>query len=418
MKYNWRGIKKMYEKEKEECQNKGFIFDAVNKHKLNIGDKIHTNNRDFTIIDMCLKIDNKKRKWCYYIYKCGDCGYVSYSSPMTESNLLNQQCKCACCSSSVVVPGINDIPTTASWMVPFFPQGELQAQKYTCHSSQKIIAQCPFCGKLSKNKVQISNLYANKGFLCVCKDGISYPNKFMYNLLEQLEINFITEYSPEWIGKKAFDFYLPDLNLIIEMDGALGHGKKKWSGGDDTIGFYIDMKKQRLAIEHGLDVIRVESDHSNKQYLKKQIYKTRLPYYINLEKVDFNLCDIFATSNFTKKLCECFNLNHCTTIDDMVKYYPHMTKIAIGHHLRKGKQRGWCDYDGRKAIYPNAHRKINQYSLDGVFIRQFNDNKELRENGYTERECIRINQVCSGYRKTAKGYMWKFADNSLEIEDE
>ena len=408
----------MYEEEKEQCQNNGFIFDTNIKHKLNIGDQIYTNNRKFIIVDICLKIDTKGHKWCYYIYKCEDCGYVSYSRPMAESNLITQQCKCACCSSTVVVPGINDITTTAAWMIPFFPQGEEQAQKYTCHSSKKITMLCPFCGRLSKNKVQISNLYANKGFLCVCKDGISYPNKFMYNLLEQLNIKFITEYSPKWIGKKAFDFYLQELDLIIEMDGSLGHGKKKWSGGNDSIGFYTDMKKQRLAAEHGIDVIRINSDYSNKQYLKEQIYKTRLPYYIDLKKVDFDLCDTFAVSNFTKNLCECFNANHCKTIDDIIKYYPHMTKMAIGYHLRKGKQRGWCDYDGRKAVYPNAYRKINQYSLDGVFIRQFNNNKELRENGYTGRECIRINQVCSGNRKTAKGYIWRFADTNWEKVDE
>ena len=49
---------------------------------------------------------------------------------MSERQILNGK-RCACCSNSVVVEGINDIPTTAPWMVDYFPGGYEEAKRYT-----------------------------------------------------------------------------------------------------------------------------------------------------------------------------------------------------------------------------------------------------------------------------------------------
>ena len=101
------------------------------------------------------------------------------------------------------------------------------AYKYTKCSNKKVYVKCPDCGSIKKDKVRINDLY-RYGFSCKkCGDNISYPNKFMYNILDQLNIDFIPEYSPEWLGRKRFDFYIPSLSLIIEMDGGLGHGKRE-----------------------------------------------------------------------------------------------------------------------------------------------------------------------------------------------
>ena len=52
----------------------------------------------------------------------------------------------------------------------------------------------------------------------------------MYNLLKQLDIKFTKEYSPHWASGRKYDFYIPDKNIIIEMDGGLGHGHKSFMG--------------------------------------------------------------------------------------------------------------------------------------------------------------------------------------------
>ena len=69
----------------------------------------------------------------------------------------------------------------------------------------------------------------------------------------------------------------------------------------------------------------------------------------------------------------------------------------------------WCDrkYNinyGNRTI--KASKKINQYDLEGNFIKQWNSIKEATKT-------LNINNLsacCSGNRKTAGGYVWKYKD--------
>ena len=89
------------------------------------------------------------------------------------------------------------------------------------------VYKCPHCGKVSKNKKSPNGLYHNKGLGCSCSDGISYPNKFSYELLSQLPVtNVIHEYNPHWLKPYRYDNYFEfdGDKYILEMDGNLGHG--------------------------------------------------------------------------------------------------------------------------------------------------------------------------------------------------
>ena len=132
---------------------------------------------------------------------------------------------CSCCNGAIVVPGINDIATTDPWMIKYLVDPE-DAYKYTRSSAKKVKVKCPYCGRVKDKSITLNKLHRNQSVSCSCNDGISYPNKLMFNLLEQLEVEFETEYSPDWIGNRKYDFYIPSMKLIIEMDGRLGHGKK------------------------------------------------------------------------------------------------------------------------------------------------------------------------------------------------
>lgn len=58
------------------------------------------------------------------------------------------------------------------------------------------------------------------------------------------------------------------------------------------------------------------------------------------------------------------------------------------------------------------HRKVNQYSLDGKYIKTYNTLTEAaKENDINN--ISSITNVCTGKRKTAKGYIWRYYDNSL-----
>lgn len=65
-------------------------------------------------------------------------------------------------------------------------------------------------------------------------------------------------------------------------------------------------------------------------------------------------------------------------------------------------------YKGSKCPYCaiNKAREINQYDLNGKFIRKYKSiNQAKQETGI-----CKISQVCLGKRKTAGGFIWKYAD--------
>ena len=52
-----------------------------------------------------------------------------------------------------------------------------------------------------------------------------------------------------------------------------------------------------------------------------------------------------------------------------------------------------------------APKKIDQYSLDGKFIKTWNSGAELAKNGFNKSS---ICQCCKGKLKTSNGYIWKY----------
>ena len=60
------------------------------------------------------------------------------------------------------------------------------------------------------------------GFSClVCGDNISFPNKFIRNMLKMLNIPFVSEWKDSWTEGKRYDvkFEKEGQNILVEMDG-------------------------------------------------------------------------------------------------------------------------------------------------------------------------------------------------------
>ena len=155
------------------------------EYKIEIGKTITDNNRNFLILDR-KRIKRKGHYYKMYNYQCNVCGYNN--GWMEECDILHHQSGCACCSNNVAVEGINDITTTDPWMISYFQGGYEEAKQYTSGSTKKIYPKCPICGKVKNNKISISQIKKAHSIGCICRDGISYPEKFFINFLEQLGI--------------------------------------------------------------------------------------------------------------------------------------------------------------------------------------------------------------------------------------
>ena len=90
------------------------------------------------------------------------------------------------------------------------------------NSKTKILIKCKRCGHIEE---VIPSKLLTRIYNCkVCSDGISFPNRFMAALLDELHINYIPEKTFDWSDNKRYDFYLTDYNIIVEM-----HGKQHYT---------------------------------------------------------------------------------------------------------------------------------------------------------------------------------------------
>lgn len=99
-------------------------------------------------------------------------------------------------------------------------------------------------------------------------------------------------------------------------------------------------------------------------------------------------------------------------------FIPNPHNYTIVNHIDGNKQNNkvknlqWCSQRHnileayRLKLMKPRKLKINQYDLQGNFIKQWNSIKEI-EIFYN---CRHISACCKGKRKTAKGFIWRYAD--------
>lgn len=294
-----------------------------------------------------------------------------------------------------------------------------EASKYPPFSNRKYDFICPLCGR-KKNK-QISKLNINHSLGCICSDGISYPNKFSFALFEQLPIdNYRREYSPDWANGYKFDNYFEfnEVKYIVEMDGDLGHGNRKFKSKEkDFIGKQIDLIKDGLAKNKGVIVIRIDCKLSEMNYIRNNIYNSILSELFDLSMVDWDYCDEFATKNLIKQVCDYYNEYPEILNYEMAKIFK-IDKLTIGRYLMTGNKLGWCDYDytqknlERIQKQGESHGRKTKVVQNGKVLGIYNSASEiqrisLEKFGITLWQ-TQISLCCKTHRKH-KGFYFEYA---------
>lgn len=416
-KYNDK-ISKMKSTDLRRCLIGKVLNKRTSEFKVEIGTIFKDNKRNLIITD-------KKHKerggiiYKYYKYKCLTCGY--YEGWIVESSLTSSGTGCSCCSGDTIVEGINDIPTTAPWMVKYFQGGYKEAKKYTYSSSKTIYPICPDCGRVKNRKTSIYNLYKNHSIACGCEDGKSYPNKFIYNLLIQLSIDFIDEYSPLWLNGRKFDFYIPSKNLIIEMDGALGHGNEYKIGKiTPEESKRIDDWKDEQAQINGLNVIRINCNYGNNtlrrfNYIKTNILNSKFVQFYDCDNINWAIIEEFCEKNFIKSICEYYELNKFTLSMSEMCNALNINKSVISLYLKKGNKFGWCDYSPilsmkniGKFYKPHNCKKVLCLELNEEFESATDCARQLKKRFNKNFLQSSISDVCNEKRNTHQGFTFKY----------
>ena len=349
-----KGLFDIFTGDLQSCAICRLLGKRTSDFKVEIGDVFDDGDRNMIIIDKEYRksqVDIHNVKWKWYKYCCNICGYNGW---IVESGLITKKHKCLCCDNKIVSMGINDIPTTAPWMIPYFQGGYDEAKLYTRRSAKKIYPICPDCGRIKDKPMAISTINNSHGISCICTDGYKYPEKFMFNVLVQLNINFtvqLTQTTFKWVSNKyKYDFYLPSLNIIIETHG-LQHYK-------NSSGVFVktleeeqenDECKKQLALTNGIkedNYIVIDCRKSEMEFIKQNIINSRISELFDLSIIDWKQCEEFALSNRVKEACDLWNSGMNSAVDIGVSM--KIDKSTVRNYLKKGQPLGWCNYNTKE----------------------------------------------------------------------
>ena len=351
-----------------------------------IGDILKDEKRNIKIINRKREKDYNNYYRKYYQISCLECGFdgnqhfvngeLRNEYWVTENDLTRndkRRISCPCCSGRIVVTNINDIPTTASWMIPYFQGGYDEAKRYSKGSNVKKYFKCIHCNTVSNKLRKICELYDNNGLTCMCNDHISYPNKFAYYLFKQLKSQYEyyeNEYSPDWAGLYRYDNFVikNGEKYVIEMDGGLGHGNRTFKTNEkDVDGLKRDKEKNIIASNHNIIMIRIDCKESNLNYIKNNIINSQLSVLFNLKNVDWNHIDALSKNkNFYKDICDYYNKTNkfLTEISRDLNLGIKVVRSAIS----VGNKLGWCKYDSTNKFNEEKFYKLIDYWKDNKYI--------------------------------------------------
>lgn len=377
------------------------------EYKYNIGDVIKDEKRDLVILGQ-IRYGNRNEKG--YKYHCNKDGY---EGEITEDHLKNG-IGCSVCSNRKAILGINTIWDTDKWAVDMGLISEEDAKKYTRGSGKRIDVICPNCGELKKDMI-INHIITLKSIGCKkCGDGISYPEKVMGLVLEQIGIYYESQKIFDWSKNKRYDFYIPCLKSVIEIQG-LQHYEETNRGRSLKEEQENDKLKKELALENGLEYIEVDCKESNINFIKNNI-ESVLYNKINLSNVDWEKVDKESQKSLVFEVCEYWkNKKDEETTKDLEKYFG-LCRSTIIKYLNKGTKYGWCFYDGKEEILKNKtnlSKKVGVYK-DNQFKGKYPSAMELSrisEEVFGVKFSLQnISLVCLGKKKKYKGYIFKYLE--------
>lgn len=342
----------------------------------------------------------------FYNYECVDCGNTGV---IEQSHLKSGRG----CNSPIhkevfkVTVGVNDITTTDKWMIDYL-SNKNDAYKYSKGSNKKISIKCPNCGT---EKVIVISAF-NRNFSCSkCGDGISFGEKVFYNVLDQLNIDFDTQFLQDWSNGRIYDFVFRcnEINYLVEVDGSQHFIASGFSVSlDEQI--QIDREKDKLALDNGYKLVRIDCKISDIKYIRESISNSELKKVLNLDCINWNNCLAYAVKSKVKEVCDLYNSGIKSTVE-----ISKMIKISyntVTDYLKLGANLNWTSYTTKDNNIRNAMsnaKKVYCMENDTEYESITDCIEKFKNHGIKlSRSCLA--DVCNGKVKSNKhkGYHFRF----------
>ena len=304
----------------------------------------------------------------------------------------------------------NIIALTHPHLISYFINKE-DAMKYSMGCDKKVSMRCS-CGY---EKSMIINKLVNRGFGCPkCSDHIPYPEKFIFNVLEQILIkNFQTQLSKKdfaWCDKYKYDFYISKINSIIETHG-LQHYEESTGLWENLNTIQENDKiKCKLAQNNGIEnYIVLDCRYSNMEWIKYNIIKSNLLELLGIkeEDIDWLKCHEYACSSLVKLVCDMWNYKsfNVKEISEKLK----ISGVTTLKYLKQGKKLGWCDYID--------HSKIICLTTKEIFDSQTNAGKQYNIKSSGISACCKNRQKSAGKLPNGTKLKWMYYDEYIKLQN-
>lgn len=267
--------------------------------------------------------------------RCNTCNTIFSRSPNALTSTKKVVCPtCDIKKYTTLIKGINDIWSLRPDVGQLLANPE-DGYNYRPYSNKKVMFRCPECGH---EFLQLIADVSSKGLVCHrCKVSISYPNRFMTNLLDQTQIDFITEYTiPPHPYRYDFYFELNDKSYVIEMDGAFGHGCVDTPNFPKEEQIKTDKIKDLLAEQKEIQMIRIDcqyTDMNNRfEYIKKEIQNSVLQDLFNFTTDNYSQANEKATILLLSQISHKWN-EGVRSYDQLEQIF-HIKRPAIRRYLK------------------------------------------------------------------------------------
>ena len=208
---------------------------------------------------------------------------------------------------SRVIKGKTDLWTTSLELAKLLLNKE-DGYSLSKESHKKSNFVCQNCGMIIYDKI-VRNV-SKYGLKCpACSDGISYPEKFISNMLKQLNVKFKHDVSLEWSDNKRYDFYIEEYSLIIETHGIQHYDDKNmFNKNDGRIESVNDKYKKDIAIKNNIsNYVELDCRYSDFDYIKNSVINSYIGVLFDLSCIDWNCLKLNCTNSIIVDVCNLYN---------------------------------------------------------------------------------------------------------------
>lgn len=242
--------------------------------------------------------------------KCNQCNnnFTRISASITSGNVCCPVCDSAKVTNSTIY-NLTDLWGTDPEIANLLEDPQI-GHKYKRCSDIKTVFICPDCNYRNINSIA---KVTSRGFKCkLCGGTISYPNQFLYSILDQIGICFKPEYIIHGYPYRYDAFFIYDNDkYLIEMDGAYGHGCIDTANRTKHEQIMDDFAKDQIAKDNGYKLIRIDCKYRDIEirfeYIKKSIINSDLYKILNIPDCIFETANKNASMSKLEQVVDLWN---------------------------------------------------------------------------------------------------------------